>query len=631
MLRRALGLSLFLLFALAPAVQAQEVIRSFQSDIRIAADGTLDVRETITVTAEGDAIKHGIYRDFPRYFVKADGTLGKVSFDVQAVTRDGAPEPFTTQAVEGGTRIQIGNADETVPPGVHTYRIDYQTDRQINFRTDHDALVWNVTGTGWRFPIESARAMVTLPNGARVLSADTYTGAKGETGQDATAQISGNHVEFQSTRMLYVGEGLTIEASFPKGVVAAPTSAQIRAWWWRDNLGAVIAYSGLAAVFAFFFAQWFARGRDPKSGIVVARWDLPKGVSPALADYIDESGLTGGAWSALSASAIDLAVKGYVTLDNLDQAVTITRTSKPVPDDLPAGQAVLIKTVEQHGGAFTIERATGKSVQAMSTAFRAAIKAENRGVFFQNNRGVFFIGLLASVGIALIWCFSSGLSSDSISAIALTGAVPLLLGILIWKALRARRRRIMVAARLLLTVAVILLGMMGLLAFLVVIDSFGDVMGAGAALTMVWGLVVMNQLFFILLSAPTKRGREIRDHIAGLRLYLTLAEKDRMNLRGAPKMSPAHFETLLPYAVVLGVEKRWSKSFEIWLSASVAGAAAAYAPVWYSGTRMGNVAGDIASFASSMGSSMAASVPKSNTSGSGSSGSGGGGGGGGGW
>ena len=631
MLRRALRLSLFLLFALASAAQAQEVIRMFQSDIRIGADGTLDVREAITVTAEGDAIKHGIYRDFPRYFVKADGTLGEVSFDVKAVTRDGTPEPFTTQAVDGGTRIRIGNADETVQPGVHTYRIDYQTDRQIRFDKGHDTLVWNVTGTGWRFPIETARANVSLPNGARALSAKAYTGAKGETGRDATAQISGNHVEFQTTRPLQLGEGVTIEASFPKGVVLAPTDAQTRAWWWRDNLGAVIAYGGLAGVFALFFALWFARGRDPKSGVVVARWDLPKGVSPALASYIDESGLSGGAWSALSASAIDLAVNGYVTLDNLDQAVTITRTSKPLPDDLPAGQVVLIETVERYGGAFTIKRANGEAVQTMSTAFRTAIETENRGVFFQRNGGAFVLGLLASVSIALIWCLTSGLSSDRISAMAMSGVVPLLLGVLIWRALKARRRRVMASARLFFTVAVILLGMVGGFAFLIAINSFADVLGAKAALTMLWGLVAINLLFFVLLLVPTKRGRDIRDHIAGLRLYLTLAEKDRMNLAGAPQMSPAHFETLLPYAIVLGVEKRWSKSFETWLSAAVAGTAAAYAPDWYRGARSGNVTRDIASFASNMGSSMAASVPSSDSSGSGSSGSGGGGGGGGGW
>ena len=47
------------------AALALEEIHSFHSDIRILADSTIDVVEKITVTADGDEIKRGIYRDFP--------------------------------------------------------------------------------------------------------------------------------------------------------------------------------------------------------------------------------------------------------------------------------------------------------------------------------------------------------------------------------------------------------------------------------------------------------------------------------------------------------------------------------------------------------------------------------------
>src|SRR5690606_41809511 len=53
------------------------------------------------------------------------------------------------------------------------------------------------------------------------------------------------------------------------------------------------------------------------------------------------------------------------------------------------------------------------------------------------------------------------------------------------------------------------------------------------------------------LGRLTREGRKVMDGIDGLRLYLELAEKDRMALAGAPRMSPSHYETLLPYAVAL--------------------------------------------------------------------------------
>jgi uncharacterized membrane protein len=155
----------------------------------------------------------------------------------------------------------------------------------------------------------------------------------------------------------------------------------------------------------------------------------------------------------------------------------------------------------------------------------------------------------------------------------------------------------------------------------------------------VGGIVLFNILYFFIMGAPTPLGAKMMDGIDGLRQYLTLAEKDRMNTAGAPKMSPQHFETLLPYAVALGVEKPWSRTFETWLAAAAAGAAAAYAPAWYAGNfNSGSFSDRIGGFSSSMASTIASTIPSpppssssSGFSGGGSSGGGGGGGGGGGW
>jgi uncharacterized membrane protein len=155
----------------------------------------------------------------------------------------------------------------------------------------------------------------------------------------------------------------------------------------------------------------------------------------------------------------------------------------------------------------------------------------------------------------------------------------------------------------------------------------------------VGGIVLLNILYFFIMGAPTPLGAKMMDGIDGLRQYLTLAEKDRMNTAGAPEMSPRHFETLLPYAVALGVEKPWSRTFETWLAAAAAGAAAAYAPTWYSGNfNSGSFSDRIGGFSSSMASTIASTIPapppsssSSGFSGGGSSGGGGGGGGGGGW
>ncbi|MCB1488278.1 MAG: DUF2207 domain-containing protein, partial [Bauldia sp.] len=134
-----------LILVSAPAV-AEEVIESFDARVVVQPDGVLDVVETIRVQAEGSQIRHGIYRDFPLTFVDENDNVHKVSFSIREITRDGHREDYHTASNSEGIRIYLGNADVYLDPGTYTYRIHYQTGRQIRFLPEHTELFWNVTG-----------------------------------------------------------------------------------------------------------------------------------------------------------------------------------------------------------------------------------------------------------------------------------------------------------------------------------------------------------------------------------------------------------------------------------------------------------------------------------------------------
>ena len=87
-LARILGPAAGLLLLFAGPAPASERIIAFDSRVEIAADGDLTVTETITVQAEGDRIKRGIYRDFPTRYQGRDGRPHIVGFDVVDVLRD---------------------------------------------------------------------------------------------------------------------------------------------------------------------------------------------------------------------------------------------------------------------------------------------------------------------------------------------------------------------------------------------------------------------------------------------------------------------------------------------------------------------------------------------------------------
>ena len=149
-------------------------------------------------------------------------------------------------------------------------------------------------------------------------------------------------------------------------------------------------------------------------------------------------------------------------------------------------------------------------------------------------------------------------------------------------------------------------------------------------------IVCVNILFAWLIKAPTLHGRKIMDEIEGLKMYLSVAEKERLNILNPPERTPELFENLLPYAIALGVENEWGDQFTSVFS-RLDEDGIQYYPSWYHGHHMSSFG--VADFTSSLGSSLsssissAASPPGSSSAsgGGGFSGGGGGGGGGGGW
>ncbi|KNY35663.1 MULTISPECIES: DUF2207 domain-containing protein [unclassified Agrobacterium] len=638
-------LALFVFLGVAFPAFAEEFIRSYHSVVEVAADGKLAVTETITARAEGQNIKRGIFRDFPLYALDANNRRTKVDFNVVSVERDGTPESWRTENIDGGIRIYTGSADRFLPTGEHVFQITYTTARQIRYFSDYDELTWNVTGNGWQFPMGEISATITLPQGVKATDTAVFTGPLGAKGKDARILSEGNEVFFASTRPFTVGEGMTVAVKLPKGAIAAPDTSQEAGWWLRDNLAILLSGGGLLAVLFYYLRAWFAVGRDPAKGVVVPRWDAPEGLSPALVNYVDNRGFSGAGWTALSASALDLAVKGYVVLEDLKNSIVIRRTEKAAAADLPTGQKTLLSSIGGPGETLTIDKAHGAEVEKVGKQFRAAIEKEHRGKYYHSNSGYIFFGIFFSIALIVATLVFGDLDEFAIAAVLVFGFFAFFFSILSIGIGRQFSRGASLRKRI---GGIVMLAFAGFVAFSaiggiatqVLLDVTHDT--KSLALAAIGGIVLTNALFLFLMGAPTPLGRKLMDGIEGLRTYLTLAEKDRMNMAAAPAMSPQHFETLLPYAVALGVEKPWSRTFETWLATAAAGAAvASYAPGWYLGSNYGSFGDRIGGFSTSMASTIASTIPQpvssSNSSfsggggGGGFSGSGGGGGGGGGW
>ncbi|PKA39522.1 DUF2207 domain-containing protein, partial [Rhizobium sullae] len=630
MIRRLFGLCFILFLAfVAHRASAAEVINSFASDIKLEKSGAMTVTETITVNAEGDRIRRGIFRDFPLTFVDEEDRRRTVDFDVVSVKRDGNDEPWKTESISGGIRIYAGSEDVMLPPGRHQYAFTYTTNRQIRYFEDHDELYWNVTGNGWIFPIMAATATVTLPDGVSAIDTNFFTGPFGAT--DKNARISGSDTRpiFSTTKPLNANEGLTIAVKFPKGAIDPPSAEDRQRWWLSDNRDYFIGFGGLVLVFLYYTRAWLKVGRDPSRGVLVPRWDAPDGISPALVNYIDNRGFSGGGWTALSATALNLAVRGYVVLEDLKQSIIVRRTEKPAgKEKLEAGDTSLLNAVGNKGS-LTIDKANGERVKSVGQSFRSSIEREHRGKYYNSNTAYTAGGIALSVA-ALVALFVFGtLEPDTIALMIIPIVVSVFVAIFVAGFARSIRPGGALGGKIVAVIAIAfavfvgfsIISSLGLALFSTLLEFHETPM-----LFAVGGIVLLNLLYVFIMGAPTPLGSKMMDGIDGLRQYLTLAEKDRMNMAGAPEMSPQHFEKLLPYAVALGVEKPWTRTFETWLAAAAAGAAAAYAPSWYSGNfSSGSFSDRIGGFSSSMASTIASTIPTPPPSSSSSGFSGGGG------
>jgi len=206
-------------------VLAEERILDYHADVQVHTDGSLTVTETIRVRAEGKNIRRGVYRDFPTQYTDRLGNHYTAEMDILSVQRNGEAEPYHTETRGNGVRIYVGSSARMLDHGIHEYRLQFSTNRQLGFFDDYDELYWNVTGNGWVFPIDHASARIELPADVQAdqLRTDFYTGAQGSTEKRAESRIiDARTITFQTTHGLQPYEGLSVAVGWPKGMVNEP-------------------------------------------------------------------------------------------------------------------------------------------------------------------------------------------------------------------------------------------------------------------------------------------------------------------------------------------------------------------------------------------------------------------------
>ncbi len=314
----------FLLVVLAVPARADLggwTMERFDARIVIQPDSTLEVTETIT--ADFAEPRHGIYREIPTLY-DVGLHLYDLRFRLLGVSDDrGRDRETKTTYEDNKVRIRIGSADRTVT-GRQVYIIRYRVDRAILWEGDHAVLRWNATGTEWRVPIDEARVDIVLPEpleGDRI-SYNAWTGMFGATEKNFTESRPDAETDPLRDRQPRAPARASRSSWSCRPTPSGEPSWLTRFGWW---LGDNFVYGLIPLTFALCLGLWYAQGRDvPGRGTIVVEYQPPDDLGPAeVGTLIDEK----VDMRDLSATIIDLAVRGYLTIEEVTEEGWLTSST----------------------------------------------------------------------------------------------------------------------------------------------------------------------------------------------------------------------------------------------------------------------------------------------------------------
>jgi len=307
-----LALIFFLAAALAfatPAAAREYSVKDFNEQVTVNPDGTIEVTEIIDVRFVG--AYHGIFRTIPVEYETPQRLNYSLLLEPLSVTDDDA-RPLKYEQTRQGRylrfKITVPNAENATRTVILRYRIL----NALRFFEDHDELYWNVTGDEWEVAIESASAHIELPAGTTGIRAVAYTGVFGSRAQDARVQINGNKVEIQTNHPLGFHEGLTAVVGWDKGFVHEPGAGARVLFFLRSNWPLFIP----VGAFFIMFWLWWTRGRDPEKDAVTVQYEPPDKLTPGECGTLVDNE---AAMRDITATLVDLAVKGYLTIEQKDE------------------------------------------------------------------------------------------------------------------------------------------------------------------------------------------------------------------------------------------------------------------------------------------------------------------------
>ena len=599
----------------------RENIVDYDIEIHVNKDASMDVKEKITVNALGDEIQHGIYRDFPTQYKNKT-----VSFKINDVTLDDEDVKYTTESVSRGVRIKIGSSNEYVSEGIHTYVIDYTTERQMFFEEDYNELYWNLIGSGWNFDIEECSAKIYFPKGTEILEDDikAYVGAYGnsEEADDVYWYVDEDEscVYFNVFHEIPSQNAFTIVVRAEKGTIAEPTLGQRFRWFIQDNAMFVVILIGMIGLGVWQFIVWKKYGKDPEKNVIIPKYYPPEGMDVGDVKYVDTMGKTD---RILEATFISLATKGFLKFDKgseKNSVMTVEKTYSKNPDEYKDELSEFERDVYRSIGSKEKLGYTPSLYDILQRLKKRISKKLSEKyddkVFFKNIK-YSVISIVVSVILFVVGAIVGTISNPYITSYGIENIMTILaIAFIFFMVIFLCKDLIKAKSNRLISFIFILIWgvpflIFGILMSLEVLRSFMESIFQAFIIV---GIVLQNYLFIKWIPRYTQEGMRIKEDIDGFKMFINVAKDDDFKDK-----TPEMFDKYFAYAYVLGLENKWASKFEDILKQ------ADYIPTWCSTYMFDDGVFNCPAFTSSFSSTFSSSMSSASTAPASSSSSSGGG------
>ncbi len=542
-----------LLMVCTPMVEAasenEYVIENYKVVIEVGSDNVYTISETIT--ADFFVQKHGIFREIPMDYGKYRTRI----YDVYV------NEQYSQSKSNGMYVLKIGDPDYTLT-GEKEYVIRYKMSLGEDINPDFDLFYYNIIGTGWDTIIKNIKFEINLPVTVQEDMIEFYIGSEGSTLTGSVYYEVSDRTIKGSVPILGPYEGLTAYAKLPGNTFVDAQPGK------RASVFSLFAWLFCIGLVFFAFMIWQRKGRDPILYPSV-QFNPPEGMTPAEVGYVIDGAVDD---KDITSMIFYWADKGYldITESGKNEYLFIKKTDPPVNETYETFMFHRLFEYGRDGWVSTndLDKEFYEDIPLIKEQIKDKFQG-NKRLFTKESRVWSGIILLSAVipCLVLILVMTEGYMDMFSLMPVLFALVGVIFGGSVVVNTLKKWNLFTRGGKLVRSI------FFGLFLLVFCFITFGFAYAIEEGMSPVYhsdAFIFMEALrttlsvasLFILSAATIKRteyGHRLLEHLLGLKAFIRDSEMDK--LKQMIDENPDYFYDILPYAIVLGLEKKWAGKF----------------------------------------------------------------------